>query len=210
MKGMCILCFLITMCAQTGRTQGIDDNLAARGREVAESVGVAVWQSVASDASYGDRDGEFFREVTVFSRPQRVSERLCKSRTYLYHHFTARDEMQWVLIDGDSKGFTSVSAAVLDDSSVACDDVPLSQFFNAHDRIEDATLVSLYLFVDNAIASRSIDVDPDNSSITAIYLSQRPGYLASFAYKAAISTNGRQEAFIIEVELDEARFSLGP
>lgn len=206
---LCLTFFSLAACAN----QSADSNhstLEKAARLMSNERGLSVWKIMASDELHQNREGKLFQEVVIYSDPRSVEGKLCKAKVYIFQAFDFPGNVKWELVDVDGNGYSTIAASVVKNVGLeSCDQLSLDQYFDAHDPIEDDTLIAIYLSLVGKLESGAAkDVDQENFKIRSIYLSARPGFIGSYAYVAGIETGVPKRHLSIEIELDSAKFSL--
>ena len=206
---LCLTLFVLVACADQP-INGDRSTLVGAARLMSNESGLSVWKIIGSDKLHRNRGGEFFKEVVIYSKPRSVGASLCKAEVYIFYAFSTSKETRWEMIDIDGRGYSTIAASVLENaSSELCIQLPIGQYFDAHDPIEDETLIALYSsLVQQLKSGLAENIDQDNFKIRSINLSLRPGFIGSYKYSASVETGVPKRLLNVEIELDSAKFSL--
>jgi len=206
---LCLAFFSFAACANQP-TDGNRSPLEKAAGLMSNDIGLSVWKIMASDELHQNREGKFFKEVVIYSDPRSIEGKLCKAKVYIFQAFDFPSNVKWKLVDIDGNGYSTIAASVIQDVRLeSCDQLSLDQYFDAHDPIEDDTLIAIYFSLVGKLESGAAkNVDRKNFQIRSIYLSARPGFIGSYAYVAGIETGVPKRYLSIEIELDSAKFSL--
>ena len=206
---LCLTLFSLVACADQPISSD-RSTLIGAARLMSSESSLSVWKIIGSDELHRNREGEFFKEVVIYSKPSSVGESLCKAEVYIFYAFTTSKETRWEMIDIDGRGYSTIAASVLENaSSELCSQLPIGEYFDAHDPIEDDTLIALYSSLVQQIKSGlAKNIDQDNFKIRSINVSLRPGFIGSYKYSASVETGVPIRLLNVELELESAKFSL--
>ncbi|MCT2532882.1 hypothetical protein N2488_06755 [SAR92 clade bacterium H231] len=206
---LCFTFFSLAACAN----QPVDtkkSDLEKAARLMSSERGLSVWKIMASDELHKNREGNSFKEVVIYSDPRSIEGKLCKAKVYIFQAFDFTSDVKWELVDLDGSGYTTLGASVVENScSQLCSQLPLDSYFDAHDPIEDNTLIALYSSLAQQLKSGlAKNIDPDDFKIRSINVSPRAGFIGSYRYSASVETGVRKRLLTVEIALDSAKFNL--
>lgn len=185
-----------------------DADLVASARQLSSERGISFWKALATERVNVDLNGRKFREVFVYSQPEK-NGRLCKSKVYIFQVFPPQYGIKWNLVDDDESGYSSIAASVVGDGNASCQRLSLKRYFDAHDPIDNNTLIAIFSSLEHALKSGHVsDVDKDDFSILSISLSVQPGVLDGYIYKARVMTGIPRRFLTIHIDLESAEFSI--
>ena len=176
-------------------------------RLMAADRGIPVWEMLGDDETHVDREGNSFKEVFLYSEPEKNQDRLCKTKVYIFQSYESHNKLKWILVDFDNKGYTSIAAAVSEESITSCSRLSAEQYFSAHYPIEDATLIALYSNLFRLLKSGEVEnIDRNNFKITSIDLWENRGRISSYWYSASVQTGNPERYYSVRVNLQSSKF----
>lgn len=198
--------YCLTACASEPIYHASTDFLE-NARLMAADRGIPVWEMFGGDELYRDREGESFKEVYIYSEPQKTQERLCKAEVFQFQAYESHNKLKWILADHDNKGYTSIVAAASEKPITSCSRLPLDKYFSAHYPIEDATLIALYSNLFRLLKSGDVEnIDRNDFKIISIDLWENLGLISSYRYSARVQTGSPKIYYTVEAKLQSAEF----